>query len=110
MRNLHKRHPDLTALFVANDNMAFGAMEYLSSIGLRMPEDISVIGFDDEQASEFFSPSLTTFRQNRSLIGELSAEILMNRLVGIPVNDCVRVPADFIIRNSVIDISGKGSL
>ena len=110
MRNLHKRHPDLTALFVANDNMAFGAMEYLSSIGLRMPEDISVIGFDDEQASEFFSPSLTTFRQNRSLIGELSAEILINRLVGIPVNDCVRVPADFIIRNSVIDISGKGSL
>lgn len=107
MKNLYARHSDLTAVFVANDNMAFGAMEYLSSIGKKMPDDISVIGFDDEQASEFFSPSLTTFRQNRSLIGELSAEILMNRLVGIPVNECVRVPADFIIRNSVKDIRPK---
>lgn len=101
MKKLHERHPELTAVFIANDNMAFGAMEYLKSRGIALPDDMSVIGFDDEQASEFFTPSLTTFRQNRSLIGELSAEILMNRLVGIPVNECVRVPADFVIRNSV---------
>ena len=51
--------------------------------------------------SEFYSPSLTTFRQDIKTIGELSAEILMNRLVGIPVGECVRVPAEFIERNSV---------
>ena len=51
--------------------------------------------------SEFYSPPLTTFRQDIKTIGELSAEILMNRLVGIPVGECVRVPAIFIERNSV---------
>ncbi|MBQ0039770.1 MAG: LacI family DNA-binding transcriptional regulator [Treponema sp.] len=101
MKKLHERHPELTAVFVANDNMAFGAMEYLRSVDIKMPEEISIIGFDDEQASEFITPTLTTFKQNRITIGKLSSEMLMNRLVGIPVHDCVRVPAEFVIRNSV---------
>lgn len=104
MKRLYERHSELTAVFVANDNMAFGASSFLKSIGLKLPEDMSIIGFDDETASEFFSPTLTTFRQNRNLIGELSAEILMNKLVGIPVNECVQVPAEFIERNSVSKI------
>ena len=101
MKELLERHSDITAVFVANDNMAVGAMEYIKSIGKRIPEDISFIGFDDEMISEFYSPPLTTFRQDIKTIGELSAEILMNRLVGIPVDNCVRVPAEFIERNSV---------
>ena len=101
MKELLERHSDITAVFVANDNMAVGAMEYVKSIGKRIPEDISFIGFDNEMISEFYSPSLTTFRQDIKTIGELSAEILMNRLVGIPVGECVRVPAEFIERNSV---------
>lgn len=101
MKELLERHDDITAVFVANDNMAVGAMEYVKSIGKRIPDDISFIGFDDEMISEFYSPPLTTFRQDIKTIGELSAEILMNRLVGIPVGECVRVPAIFIKRNSV---------
>ena len=101
MKELLERHDDITAVFVANDNMAVGAMEYVKSIGKRIPDDISFIGFDDEMISEFYSPPLTTFRQDIKTIGELSAEILMNRLVGIPVGECVRVPAIFIERNSV---------
>lgn len=105
MKNLLERHPDLTAVFVANDNMAFGAMEYLKSRGIKMPEQISLIGFDDEQASEFITPSLTTFKQNRITIGKLSSEMLMNMLVGIPVHDCVRVSAELVRRNSVKNLN-----
>ena len=104
MKKLYKKNPDLTAVFVANDNMAYGAMEYLNSINVKMPDDVSFIGFDNEQASEFITPTLTTFKQNRIVIGKLSSEMLMNRLVGIPVHDCVRVQADFIERNSVKNI------
>lgn len=101
MKELLERHGDITAVFVANDNMAVGAMEYVKLVGKRIPEDISFIGFDDEMISEFYSPSLTTFKQDTKTIGELSAEILMNRLAGIPVGECVRVPAEFVERNSV---------
>lgn len=104
MKKLYQKNPELTAVFIANDNMAFGAMEYLKSIDVKMPDDISIIGFDDEQASEFITPTLTTFKQNRKTIGKLSSEMLMNRLVGIPVHKCVRVQAELIERNSVKDI------
>lgn len=105
MKKLHEKNPQLTAVFVANDNMAFGAMEYLESIKVKMPDEISIIGFDNEQASEFITPTLTTFKQNRLTIGKLSSEMLMNRLVGIPVHDCVRVQAELVERDSVKDLS-----
>ncbi|MBP3366387.1 MAG: LacI family DNA-binding transcriptional regulator [Treponema sp.] len=101
MKSLLGRHKDITAVFVSSDNMAVGAMEYAKSAGMKIPEDISFIGFDDEMFSEFYSPPITTFRQNRTVIGELAAEILMNRIAGIPVSECVLIPADFIIRSSV---------
>lgn len=104
MENLLNRHKDVTAVFVSNDNMAVGAMEYAKSVGMKIPDDISFIGFDDEMFSELYSPPITTFRQNKNVIGELAAEILINRIAGIPVSECVFVPADFIIRSSVKDI------
>lgn len=104
MKRLYQKNPEITAVFIANDNMAFGAMEYLESINVKMPEQVSIIGFDDEQASEFITPSLTTFKQNRITIGKLSSEMLMNLLVGIPVHDCVRVKAELVERKSVRDL------
>lgn len=101
MKNILSRNTDITAVFAANDNMAIGAMNYCKQFGLKVPEDISFVGFDDENFSEFYQPALTTFSQNRKLIAELSEEILMNQLIGVPVKDCIRVPADFIVRDSV---------
>jgi LacI family transcriptional regulator len=101
MEKILLRHPDTTAVFVANDNMAVGAMEAVQSAGKKIPDDVSFIGFDDEMFSSLCNPPLTTFRQNRNLIAELSAEILMNRIAGIPVKDIVRIPAEFIVRDSV---------
>ncbi len=55
--------PDLTAVFASNDEMAAGAVDYLSNAGVRVPDDLSVVGFDDDIAASMMSPTLTTVRQ-----------------------------------------------
>ncbi|RTG94901.1 substrate-binding domain-containing protein [Thermus scotoductus] len=60
---LIQRFPDATALFVANDQMAIGARLYLYERGLRVPEDVSLIGFDDIPLAAYQIPPLTTVRQ-----------------------------------------------
>ena len=101
MKELLTNHSYITAVFSSNDSIAVGAMNYCQSIGLRIPDDISFIGFDDEIVSSYCIPPLTTFRQKREEIAEVAAEILHNRLAGLPVSDSVRISADFIERSSV---------
>lgn len=101
MRQLYESHADITAVFSSNDSLAVGAMNYCKSIGLAVPDDVSFIGFDDEMFSSYCTPPLTTFKQKREEIAEVAAEILHNRLAGLPVSDSVRISADFIERSSV---------
>jgi len=68
---------DFDALFAASDLIAIGAIRRLHKAGLRVPEDVSVVGFDDIHASRYLSPALTTVRQDTSL----AADILVDRLV-----------------------------
>ena len=67
-----------TALFVANDEMAFGAIGELRRRGLRVPEDVSVVGFDDLFISESYSPPLTTISQPRVEIGRTAMTMLLD--------------------------------
>lgn len=69
-----------TALVCFNDIAAIGAIRRLRERGLRVPDDISVIGFDDIKAAAFFSPGLTTIRQPLAEIGRCAAQYLVNRL------------------------------
>lgn len=69
-----------TALVCFNDIAAIGAIRGLRDLGLRVPEDISVIGFDDIKASAFLSPGLTTIRQPLAEMGRSAAQCLVNRL------------------------------
>ena len=69
-----------TAVFCAADMVAFGLIAGLRAGGLRVPEDISVIGFDDIDMSHFYVPALTTIRQDRHKLGRVSAERLLDRL------------------------------
>ncbi len=101
MESLLAKNPGITAVFAANDDIAIGAMNYCKDKGMSVPQDMSVIGFDDETFSEFYQPTLTTFRQNRSLIAEVCNIILMNQLIGAPYPTIKRIPVDFIERNSV---------
>ena len=65
-----------TALFAANDNMAIGAIKGIVEKGLQVPEDISVVGFDDIEMAEYYHPSLTTIHQDQYAIGMQAAELL----------------------------------
>lgn len=66
-----------TALVVGNDQMALGAMSALTQHGLRVPEDVSVVGFDDVPEAAYFSPPLTTVRQDFSELGRKGLEYLV---------------------------------
>ncbi|WP_193789983.1 LacI family DNA-binding transcriptional regulator [Streptomonospora alba] len=72
--------PDVSALFVANDQMALGALRALGEAGVRVPDDVSVIGFDDIPESEFFTPPLTTVAQDFSEVGRRGIELLIDML------------------------------
>lgn len=69
-----------TAVFVAGDQMAIGAIEAIHERGLRVPEDISVIGYDDIEMIKYITPKLTTIRQDTDEIGEAAAELLIEQM------------------------------
>lgn len=71
-----------TALFAYNDISAIGAVRAFQEAGLRVPGDISVVGFDDIPAAAFHYPSLTTIRQPLQRMGEIAVEILITRIEG----------------------------
>ncbi len=69
-----------TGLVVGNDQMALGAMRALRERGKRVPEDVSIVGFDDIPEAAYFEPPLTTVRQNFAALGEQSVEYLVTMI------------------------------
>ena len=76
-------------------------MQYLQTVGKRVPDDVSLIGFDDSLISECSTPPLTTFRQDRKKIAAVCAEKLMAAMKGKGQYEIVRIPVQFIERESV---------
>ncbi|KUO14123.1 LacI family DNA-binding transcriptional regulator [Streptomyces sp. DSM 15324] len=74
----------LTAVFVANDQMALGVLRALREAGVRTPQDVAVVGFDDIPESEFFAPPLTTVRQDFSAVGKRGIALLLEMIEGRP--------------------------
>lgn len=90
-----------TAIFVANDEMAFGAINELRRIGLDVPRDVSVVGFDDLFLSQAFHPPLTTVSQPRAAIGQKAMELLLHVFSGEPgVPETVEMPTELKLRGS----------
>jgi DNA-binding LacI/PurR family transcriptional regulator len=81
-KQLLARRKPFTALFAYNDISAIGAIRAIQELGLRVPQDISVMGFDDIPGANFYSPSLTTVRQPLSRMGEVAAQALLDRIEG----------------------------
>lgn len=77
MTALLNRMPDLTAVFAMSDVMAMGAIRAIRDQGLRVPEDISIIGYDGIEMCRFMTPKLTTIRQHRETIATRSLDILL---------------------------------
>jgi len=88
-----------TAIVAANDQMALGATRALSEHGLRVPDDMSVVGFDDIDASNCAIPPLTTIRQNHRALGAATLALLLDVIGGQPVRN-VTIPAELIVRKS----------
>ncbi len=80
MASILGRTKDFTALFSFNDVSAIGAIRALHDAGMRVPEDISVVGFDDIYGAAFHTPALTTIRQPLVKMGLLAAETLLSRI------------------------------
>jgi DNA-binding LacI/PurR family transcriptional regulator len=80
VKSLLSRTRDFTALFAFNDISAFGAIRALHEAGLRVPDDVSVIGFDDVLSAPYGIPSLTTIRQPLREMGKAGAECLLHRI------------------------------
>jgi len=81
-QQLLERKQPFTALFAYNDISAIGSIYAFSEAGLRVPDDISVVGFDDIQSAAYITPSLTTVRQPLLKMGEIAARALLDRING----------------------------
>lgn len=101
---LTKQRP--TALFCFNDLMAIDAIKIAKELGLSVPEDISIVGFDDNILSEKFLPALTTVRQDYVQQGLVAGRLMKEKLLeNSRVQTQIYLPVDFVERESVRDIS-----
>jgi DNA-binding LacI/PurR family transcriptional regulator len=90
-----------TAIFALNDRMAMGAIRALQVAGLRVPEDVTVVGYDDIPAAADFNPPLTTVRGAARKVGQLAAHMLFKLIDGETVEEKeVILPAELVIRGS----------
>ena len=90
-----------TAIFAFNDRMAMGAIAAFKAAGLRVPQDIAVVGFDNIPAAVDFTPPLTTVKQSGTDMGRVATQMLLKLIAGEPVfEQRVVLPADLIIRES----------
>ncbi|MCF2949443.1 LacI family transcriptional regulator [Paraglaciecola aquimarina] len=94
--------PRPTAIFSMNDEMAIAAIRGFKDKGINMPEDMSIIGFDDMEVSRYCIPTLTTISQPAEKIGEKSAELLLQLIEGKkPETEEYILPYEFVIRESI---------
>src|SRR5215470_10449965 len=91
-----------SALFTFNDISAMGAIRALRESGLRVPEDVSVVGFDDIQSAAYQNPGLTTVRQPLREMGRTAAEILLRRISrpGLDLHDRYTVEPELVVRET----------
>lgn len=108
MKKILSTGEKFTALFSFNDISAIGAIRALEEAGLRVPADVSVLGFDDVYAAEFHNPALTTIRQPLFEMGSLAAQTLLDKLRNEKQTEYQKVlsvePA-LIVRNSTAAVS-----
>jgi DNA-binding LacI/PurR family transcriptional regulator len=91
---------DFTAVFAGNDQMALGFMHACYELGLSVPRDVSVIGFDDIPEAAHFWPPLTTISQNFAELGRRAISLLLAELNGVEEREYVAVPAELIVRQT----------
>jgi len=106
-KQLLARNKPFTALFAYNDMSAIGAIRALREEGLHVPQDVSVIGFDDIPGAAFYTPSLTTVQQPLHRMGDVAAQVLLERIEGKKVYPAdIAIEPELIVRESTAKAPG----
>jgi DNA-binding LacI/PurR family transcriptional regulator len=101
MAELLQDQPLPTAIFAASDQMAIGAYQGIAQAGLKVPDDFSVIGFDDMEAARFAVPALTTVRQPFTEIASNAVSLLLQLISGEkPEQTQLILPPELVVRQS----------
>jgi LacI family transcriptional regulator len=100
MRRLLQREASIDGLFAANDQMAMGALSALAEAGRRVPDEVAVVGFDDDRYAATSMPPLTTVRQPASQMGAEMAGKLIRLIEGDTVEAETILPTELVIRTS----------
>jgi LacI family transcriptional regulator len=90
--------PDTTAVFCSNDNQAVGAIIKLRELGLEVPKDISIVGFDDVMLGNFISPPISTVHVDRTTLGKMATDLLLGRIYNPN-----RAPVKAIVGTSLVE-------
>lgn len=107
VQQLLMRRKDFTAVVCFNDISAIGCIRALHDAGLRVPTDVSVLGFDDIQSASYSVPSLTTIRQPLQQMGALAAEVLLKKLANKRQPDMLKVDPELKERESTAAAPGE---
>lgn len=108
VKSIFAQNPDVTAIFAESDFMAIGVMNALQSEGIRVPEDVSVVGFDDVPMAAQLVPKLTTVCQHSRLKGATAAGILIDWLeTGKKPSLQHIIPAELVVRASVLKLDAR---
>lgn len=97
---LFRRAPDITAILVANDQMALGVLSALHQLSRRVPQDISVTGYDDTPDSQYFQPALTTVAQDFNLLGKRAIKHIDSLSRGPDEHINELLPTSLVVRQS----------
>src|SRR5882757_9429482 len=103
------RRRDFTAVLCFNDISAIGSIRALHDAGLKVPTDVSVLGFDDIQAASYIVPSLTTIRQPLQRMGALAANSLLKKLAHQKLPDTLKVDPELVVRESTAQVGRRSS-
>lgn len=102
MREIYRMSKNYTAFMCCSDYYAAVLMRYLSSRGVRIPEDLSFTGFDDIMLASMISPPLTTVKQDINAKGKLAVQYLVDMIQGkTPEKKSIRLPVKIVVRDSV---------
>ena len=114
VEKLFDQYPDLDSIFVANDQMALSAIQFFCKKGLRIPEDIGIVGFDNIAESAYFFPALTTIQQDQHNVAKLAVveiiKIIESGWQGQRPVDAksIILPPALVVRQSSLYNSNKG--
>jgi LacI family transcriptional regulator len=96
-----KRNKDVTALFIISDMMAIGVAKAIVNLGLKIRDDISLVGFDGMDVAKYYEPTITTIKQPKDQMSSMSVELLFELLAGETQNKHILLDVELVEGNSI---------